>query len=266
MSDLLVAIPLLIEWVLVVTVATPFALVNNRFVYAHPRFGLTLWFAAFGSAALALMSALAIAIWSVFDTYARLQTVDASTDVAASILASFAPWLLLAFGGITLALISQRLEPFAKTAEVEQVSFNGGSLLRKHRGVQVFVVELPVVLAFSIGRSASAGDAKIVVTRQTVETLSADELASVLDHEFYHLKARHQLGQALVKLLSALTARLLTTRLLLRETDLLTELAADQFAARNSNPATVAAALSRLIGHRNDRASAIRLEAPSPKG
>ncbi|MEN9956810.1 MAG: hypothetical protein RIR46_418, partial [Actinomycetota bacterium] len=47
MSNLLVAIPLLIEWVLVVTIATPFALVNNRFVYAHPRFGLTLWFTAF---------------------------------------------------------------------------------------------------------------------------------------------------------------------------------------------------------------------------
>ena len=261
MANLLVAIPLLIEWVLVVTITTPFALVDNNFVYRHPRLGLALWFSAFGSAAVALLSAFTIAIWSVFDTYARLQTLDVSSDLLASILASFAPWVLLAFGGITLALISQRLEPFAKTAGAEQVSFNGGSLLRRHRGVQVFVVELPILLAFSIGRSAKASDAKIVVTRQTVETLSADELESVLNHEFYHLKARHQLGQALVKLLSALTARLLTTRLLVRETDLLTELAADQFAARKSNPNIAATALRRLIGHRKDRASNIRLGA-----
>ncbi len=261
MSDLLVAIPLLVEWVLVITLVTPLALANRTFIYSHPRLGLCLWFAAFGSAALAVFIALSVAIWSVFDTYARLRTLDASSDVAASILASFAPWLLLAFGGITLALISQRLEPFAKADEAEQVSFNGGSLLRTYRGVQVYVVELPVVLAFSIGRSARASNAKIVVTRQTLETLSGGELESVLDHEFYHLKARHQLGQALVKLLSALTARLLTTRLMMRETDLLTELAADQFAARNSTPTTAAAALRRLIGHRNDRASTVRLEA-----
>ena len=105
MSNLLVAIPLLIEWVLVVTIATPFALVNNRFVYAHPRFGLTLWFTAFTTSALALLTALGLAVWSIFDTYATLQTVSGAADFWPSIASSFAPWLLLAFGGIMMALL-----------------------------------------------------------------------------------------------------------------------------------------------------------------
>ena len=166
MSNLLVAIPLLIEWVLVVTIATPFALVNNRFVYAHPRFGLTLWFTAFTTSALALLTALGLAVWSIFDTYATLQTASGAADFWPSIASSFAPWLLLAFGGISLALITQRLEPLGSLDATAPTSITGGSTLRLHRGVRVVVVEIPVVLAFSLGRSITSTDAQIVVTRQ----------------------------------------------------------------------------------------------------
>ncbi len=263
MSNLLVAIPLLIEWVLVVTIATPFALVNNRFVYAHPRFGLTLWFTAFTTSALALLTALGLAVWSIFDTYATLQTVSGASDFWPSIASSFAPWLLLAFGGISLALITQRLEPLGSLDATAPTSITGGSTLRMHRGVRVVVVELPFVLAFSLGRSITSTDAQIVVTRQTIAQLTEAELEAVLDHEFYHLKARHQLCNGLVKLLSLLTSRLLTTRLMTRETELLFELAADRFAAKQRGPSATGAALRLLLGQRSDRTSVIRLEAMS---
>jgi hypothetical protein len=174
-SNLLVAIPLLIEWVLVVTIATPFALVNNRFVYAHPRFGLTLWFTAFTTSALALLTALGLAVWSIFDTYATLQNVSGAADFWPSIASSFAPWLLLAFGGISLALITQRLEPLGSLDATAPTSITGGSTLRMHRGVRVVVVELAVVLAFSLGRSITSTDAQIVVTRQTIAQLTEAE-------------------------------------------------------------------------------------------
>jgi Zn-dependent protease with chaperone function len=132
-----------------------------------------------------------------------------------------------------------------------------------HRGVRVVVVELPVVLAFSLGRSITSTDAQIVVTRQTIAQLTEAELDAVLDHEFYHLKARHQLCNGLVKLLSLLTSRLLTTRLMTRETELLFELAADRFAAKQRGPSATGAALRVLLGQRTDRTSAIRLEAMS---
>jgi Zn-dependent protease with chaperone function len=170
---------------------------------------------------------------------------------------------LLAFGGISLALITQRLEPLGSLDATAPTSITGGSTLRMHRGVRVVVVEIPVVLAFSLGRSITSTDAQIVVTRQTIAQLTEAELDAVLDHEFYHLKARHQLRNGLVKLLSLLTSRLLTTRLMTRETELLFELAADRFAAKQRGPSATGAGLRVLLGQRTDRTSAIRLEAMS---
>ena len=101
----------------------------------------------------------------------------------------------------------------------------------------------------------------VVKNRQA--QLTEAELDAVLDHEFYHLKARHQLRNGLVKLLSLLTSRLLTTRLMTRETELLFELAADRFAAKQRGPSATGAGLRVLLGQRTDRTSAIRLEAMS---
>jgi Zn-dependent protease with chaperone function len=258
-SNLLVAIPLLIEWVLVVTITTPFALVNSRYVYSHPRFGIAMWFSAFASSVFALFAALGLAVWSIFDTYATLQTVRGVEDFWPSVATSFAPWLLLAFGGISLALITQRLEPLGSLDATATTSINGGSTLRMHRGVRVVVVELPVVLAFSLGRSITSTDAQIVITSQTIAQLTEAELDAVLDHEFYHLKARHQLCNWLVRLLSLLTSRLLTTRLMTRETELLFELAADRFAATQTGVEITNNTLKKLLANQNTRQAKIRL-------
>jgi hypothetical protein len=48
-----------------------------------------------------------------------------------------------------------------------------------------------------------------------------------------------------------------------RETELLFELAADRFAAKQRGSAATGAALRVLLGQRTDRTSAIRLEAMS---
>lgn len=259
MPDLLVALPLLIEWVLIVTITTPFALVDSPFVYTHPRFGIAMWFAAFTSSAGAMLAAIGLAVWSVFETYATLQRVDSVENVFLSIILSFAPWVLLALGGISLALITQRLEPLGNGEAEAPNSISGGSTIRIHRGVRVVVVDLPVVLVFSLGRSTTSADAQIVVTRQTFAQLTEVELDAVLDHEFYHLKARHPLWNGIVKVLALLTSRLLTTRLMTREIELLLELAADRYAAKQNGSVAVASALRKLLGSNTSRQAKHRL-------
>ncbi len=94
----------LIEYVLLVSTAAPFILVN-RFTKT-PSVGIAVWFTLFFTAMAAAVLAVGIAIWSIVETYLLLQT---KTDIWLILAVSFAPWLLLAFAGILLALSNQRL-------------------------------------------------------------------------------------------------------------------------------------------------------------
>ncbi|MFM1766655.1 MAG: hypothetical protein RIR81_36, partial [Actinomycetota bacterium] len=102
----------LIEYVLLISTAAPLLLVN-RFSKA-PNVGIAVWFTLFFTAMAAAILSFGIAAWSIIETYYLLQT---TTDVALILAVSFAPWLLLAFAGILLALSNQRLEPLFRAAK-----------------------------------------------------------------------------------------------------------------------------------------------------
>ena len=261
MSDLLVAIPLLVEWALAVTVAAPFALVNNRWIYAHPTAGLMLWFGAFISAAVSLAVAFGLAVWSVFETYLKLADAASRGDVWLGLLASFSPWLILAIGGISLAVITQRLESeidFAKPAPKPAAASSKSSWV--HRGVRVVEIDLPMAFAFSLGTSVNGANSQIVLSTKVRRSLSSEELKSLLDHEHFHLKAGHALGQKLVQILGILTGRFMTTRVLAKETALLFELAADKHSAARNSRVALRTALTTLAGNTGkDRELGLRL-------
>ena len=96
----------LIEYVLLVSTAAPFILVN-RFSKA-PNLGIAIWFLLFFSAMASAITAVGIAAWSIIVTYYLLQT---ATDIWLILAASIAPWLMLAFAGILLALSNHKLDP-----------------------------------------------------------------------------------------------------------------------------------------------------------
>ena len=261
MSDLPVAIPFLVEWAALVTVAAPFSLVNNRWIYAHPTAGLALWFGSFVSAAVSLSIAFGLAVWSVFETYLELSVAESQNDFWLRLLASFSPWLILAIGGISLAIITQRLESqidFTKQVSIPTAHSSQRSWV--HRGVRVVEIDLPVAFAFSTGTSVKDENSQIVLSTKVRKSLSSEELKSLLDHEHFHLKAGHALGQKLVQILTILTGRFMTTRVLAKETALLFELAADKHSVSRNSREALRRALTTLVGNSgSDRELGLRL-------
>lgn len=261
MADLLVVIPFFVGWAVAVTVLTPFALRENRWMYAHPTVGLKLWFGAFLTAALSLAISLGFAVWSVFETYLQLNEAESQSDYWWKFLASFSPWLILAIGGICLAMITQRLESEIDFKNpVPRPAATNSKSLWVHRGVRVIEIDLPIPFAFSMGTSSRHADSQIVLSTTVIKALSSEELTSLLDHEYFHLKARHARGQKLVQILAILTGRFMATRVLEKEVALLFELAADKYSAARNSRAALRNALISLTGESNpDRELTLRL-------
>ena len=106
MENNLYLLILLLEWVLLVTIAAPMFFAG-RFRGA-PTLGIYLWLASLFSSILATVGAFGLASYSVFTTYQNLQAED---DLGFVLIASFAPWVLLGLAGILIAVGNQRLAP-----------------------------------------------------------------------------------------------------------------------------------------------------------
>ena len=238
MSPLL--IPIAVEWVILVTTATPLLMVG-RFGRT-PRLGLIIWFAAFLSSGLATILAIGLAMSSIFETYLQLVSNPVgSSGWLATVTVSFAPWLILAISGIALALTNQRLEPIL--ANARELSPHLEAALRPwmtFHGYQVMRIELPIM-------AAAVSKGKILISTTAARTLRESELHAVLWHEIGHFRGRHNQLKQLAGFVRSLSPWLVASQALVNEVHRLAELDADRFALRHVSPELLSATRSKFI-------------------
>lgn len=212
----------LIEWVLLVTVAAPMFFAG-RF-RKQPTIGIYLWLLALLSSVAAAAIAFGIATLSVFQTYASLGSGD---DLGFILAASFAPWLLLALAGVLLAVANQRLSPlFEVTPELGRLEDLGARYVRNYRGAKVMELEIPGYFALTRNR-------KIFLSK-AVFSLPEAQLAAILRHEYGHIRLGHGVIKRIAYLIYQLIPWVVASRALKREIDVLCELAADRYALKKS--------------------------------
>ena len=210
----------LIEWVLLITVAAPMFLAG-RFRKA-PTLGIYLWLLALTSSIVATVAAFGIATQSVFETYSSLRAQD---DIWFLLAASFAPWLLLGLAGILLAVANQRLSPlFEVTPELGRLEDFGARYVRDYRRAKVMELEIPGYFALTRKR-------KIYLSK-AVFALPEAQLEAILRHEYGHIRLGHHVIKRLAYLIYQLIPWVVASRALKREVDVLCELAADKYALK----------------------------------
>ena len=210
----------LIEYVLLVSTAAPFILVN-RFSKT-PNLGIALWFLLFFSAMASGITAVGIAAWSIIETYYLLQS---STDIWLILAASIAPWLMLAFSGILLALSNQKLEPlFIAAKQFDQLAQLARREVESFHKAKVYELEIPGFLALTKGYA-------IYLSKATFD-LPEKQLNAILWHEYGHIRLRHQRLKRFTNLMMQLTPWFVVSRGFAFEVTKLCEIAADRYALK----------------------------------
>lgn len=217
-------IVILVEYVLLVTTAAPMFMVS-RF-NSRPNLGIAAWFALFFSVVLAGVVAVALASWSIFETYIRLQ---AGEELWFTLLASVAPWVLLGFAGILVALANQKLAPlFTQGKRADYLSLIAPRELFKYRRAKVYGLDVPNYFAFTKGVG-------IYLTKAALD-LPDNQLQAILLHEYGHIALGHQRLKRVTALAIQLMPWFAVSRAFSKEVDRLCELAADNFALRKVSP------------------------------
>ncbi len=210
----------LIEYVLLVSTAAPFILVN-RFSKT-PNLGIAVWFLLFFSAMAAAITAVGIATWSIIETYYLLQT---ATDLWLILAVSIAPWLMLALAGILLALSNQRLEPLFRAAkQFDQLAQLARREVESFHKAKVYELEVPGYIALTKGYA--------IYLSKAVFDLPDKQLAAILWHEYGHIRLKHQRLKRITNLMMQLTPWFVVSRGFAFEVAKLCEIAADKYALK----------------------------------
>ncbi len=220
MDSQLITILLLVELVLLISTAAPLSL-SGRF-RTFPNLGITVWFLLFFTALAATLAAVLIAISFVFRSYFELQS---GRGLVQTLAISFAPWLLLGFGGGLLAVTNLRLAPYF---EASRQSLDLGSLATKQseefEGVLVRELALP-------GYFAITQHDQIFLSTDAL-ALPFDQKQAVLWHELGHLKLGHSRLKTISAFALTISPWFLVSKVFDYELQRLCERAADNYALR----------------------------------
>jgi Zn-dependent protease with chaperone function len=197
---------------------------KGRFSRA-PRIGIAIWFALFLSSFLAVITAFVVAV--ILSLHWRETLGDANLPFPVRLLFAFWPWILLALGGVTLALTTNRVEPWLdKRSSLVDYSITAVIDSYMFHGVRIEVVPLQIPLAMALDQPSL----RILLTSEVLAQLSGDELEAVLWHEWAHIKQRHNQLKSAVRFVTWLTTFIKASRLMNVEVDRLCEAAADRVA------------------------------------
>lgn len=223
MTAPLIIIPIALEWVILVTTLAPIFLPSRRLFIKFPNLGLAIWFAALLSAGLAVLTAIAVTIWSLIETWLALESnAGGSASWLTAFWVSFAPWLILAAAGISLAVINLRIEPLVVAAKQTQPLFEGALRpVQNFMGVEVLEMPLPIAVAFTRNR-------QIILSSVVREVLTDGQFEAVLFHELAHIRGNHNALKKLAGFVRLLSPQLAASKALVVEVDRLCELAADK--------------------------------------
>jgi Zn-dependent protease with chaperone function len=212
---------------------------GKKFMRTHPRAALAIWFGTLLSAGLATALALATAIWSIYDTWVSLEANPAgSQNWFTALLISFAPWVMLAVAGVSIALINLRIEPLVVEAKEAQPQLSAASKpAMNFMGAEVCEVQLPIAFAM-------ANRSQILVSNTLRKAATEEQLDAVLWHELAHLRQRHFELKALAAFVRLLSPWLAASKALVAEVHELCENAADQAALKKVSEPTLRSAHS----------------------
>lgn len=242
MNPPLLLIPIAVEWVILITTLAPIFLPTRKLFLRVPTLGLGIWFASFLSAGIATATALIVSIWSVVATWLTLEANPAlSPNWLLAFGISFAPWLMLALGGISLALINLRIEPLIHFARKTHPQFQSALRpVQNFMGKEVF--ELPLSLPVAFTRRG-----QIIVSTAVRDSLPDDEFQAVLWHELAHIALKHNSLKSLAGFVQSISPGLAASKALVIQVDALCEIAADKRALRNVDPETLHRARSIFL-------------------
>lgn len=221
-----------------------------------PAIALWAWLGVFGMAIALGAGSLLLVVGACVSGHLSPGMVGTATFVGA--------WVALALVGALTALVVTRSDTM--TLQTARGAVAAGVLCSRYgrpfvdaRGITVTVIPADRPHALSV--TSSRGH-QIVLTNGLVESLTAREVSAVVEHERAHLTGRHQWLIRLGSLNRSCFPRLPSARGLDTSIRLLTELVADDVAARTCGHADVARALhrmARLTGDDSLTARAIRI-------
>lgn len=230
---LIVALELLVAISILVPTALP-----GRFS-SRPQLGILVWLTSFAVAITTVVVAVTMAIWIAATEYLALSKVDlAHTNLPSVILASFAPWLLLALAGISLVLANGRLQHIGRNEAELSARLEVAARSFDWQGVRVLVTPVAVPLAGVMrGR---------VIISEPVDALPPPQRDAVLWHELAHIRLKHGAVRTLSRLVTRLFPKVSAALAMRSELDRLSELAADAWAARRCDPEVLLSARAQF--------------------
>jgi Zn-dependent protease with chaperone function len=237
----LIVVPFAVELTVLITTIAPHTLAG-RF-RSRPYFGIALWLFSFLLAFVSTLIALAISIWSIFDTWHELE--NGNQPLWHTVVFSFAPWLILGLAGISMALVAQKLDPIREARKSDAMirDLPSTPLLNFH-GLEIRVIDVPLWIAFTRGVGRGA---KIYISRVAHQNLKTEELEALLWHERTHATHWHNALKLVVSLIRQLGGLMLASRVLAFEIDLLCECAADKAALKRCSKEVLWRARSKFV-------------------
>lgn len=234
----------LVAYAVLVAVLTPSALGRGHWQIRRPLPALVLWQAACLSALCALVAAIVLSTARVVGT---TREAGGWPSGRVAMLTTLLAWVGLGIVAGIVALMKQQSEPILCSArdlgaEVRALVDVAGYRSELREGVTVHFVESSRVFA-----CASPGrDPVIVVSSALADALDAPQVEAVVEHEYAHLRERHNVALRLAELNAAWWPRLAGAEALSRATTLMVELVADDRAADRCGTENLADALLRI--------------------
>ena len=226
-----------LELLLALTMLVPTVL-PGKFA-TKPTLGIYVWLLSFASGlALAGLAAGAAVRITVREYQALAAITIAETQLPRVLLASFAPWLLMAMVGVLLMLANIRLQGsvFAGSALESQVAMAADSGEWRSQKILITPVDVPIAGIFR---------GQILISR-AVWALTPELRDAVLWHELAHVKLLHGPIRNLARLIRRLLPGVVASRVMVSEIDRLCELAADNWAGKRHDRAWLAEARKRF--------------------
>ncbi|MBW9216358.1 M56 family metallopeptidase [Mumia sp. zg.B53] len=216
----------------------PAMLARMDWPYRAPRAAVVLWQALALAAILAVVGAgLSASLWLVV----REGAPNPEPGVARMV-------LHVAFLGLTVVVVARTVWSFLSVAaEVRTTRRRHRAMVdlvgtRDDAGRSVRILDAHEPFAYCV----PGLDARVVVSRGTLDSLDPAELDAVLAHERAHLRARHDVVVDTFSALHRAFPRVLRTEAALESTRVLVELLADDHARRRAGTTPLARALVKL--------------------
>ncbi|GAB3761174.1 M56 family metallopeptidase [Microlunatus parietis] len=239
----MILVAALVAYTLLTMFLAPLLLGRGHWRIDRPRLCLWLWFALFLSGLVSAAAAIGLAITYGIEAHLAASREDWLVPTGGTVLA----WISLGLAGGLLSVVGTKLGAMIIAerklrADFARLISTAGYRQETIAGLSVHYINSPRPLACGLrGRTA-----EIVVSSGLADRLSPAEVRAVIEHERAHLRGRHDLATRLAALSCACLPTLIASRELHRATLLLTELIADDAAARHCGAGITASALAKL--------------------